>query len=239
MGPGPSTERELVLKPVLNSSVAKLLNLNQSNFDKARIMAVKCELGSSWLKAVPNSACGTRLDDSCVRVSLGLRLDLPILTEYVCLCGANVEPLGYHGLSCRLGPGRQARHLAMNDFLVRCFQRANIPTIKETHGSHGGSLKLKNLAQTEKIKLQALFISESLVDIRSVLDNVTLNQVKYAEKEMQIKELNKKMEKFCDETQNRLKENEKLARKWSDVLKDKVETLASVVTKIENSVKCY
>ncbi|ESN95896.1 hypothetical protein HELRODRAFT_178811 [Helobdella robusta] len=49
----------------------------------------------------------------------GLRLGLPILTEYVFLCGANVEPLGYHGLSCRLGPGRRARHSAMNDFLVR------------------------------------------------------------------------------------------------------------------------
>ncbi|ESN90602.1 hypothetical protein HELRODRAFT_166294 [Helobdella robusta] len=120
--------------PFISSSVAKLLDLNQSNFDKARIMAVKSKLGSSWLKAVPNSACGTRLDDSCVRVSLGLRLGLPILTEYVCLCGANVEPLGYHGLSCRLGPGRQARHSAMNNFFVRCFQRANIPTIKEPTG---------------------------------------------------------------------------------------------------------
>ncbi|ESO01930.1 hypothetical protein HELRODRAFT_161132 [Helobdella robusta] len=128
--------------PFISSSVAKLLDLNQSNFDKARIMAVKSELGSSWLKAVPNSACGTRLDDSCVRVSLGLRLGLPILTEYVCLCGANVEPLGYHGLSGRLGPGRQAPHSAMNDFLVRCFQRANIPTIKEPTGfMEEGSLR--------------------------------------------------------------------------------------------------
>ncbi|ESO02915.1 hypothetical protein HELRODRAFT_174380 [Helobdella robusta] len=128
--------------PFISSSVAKLLDLNQSNFDKTRIMAVKSELGSSWLKAVPNSACGTRLDDSCVRVILGLRLSLPILTEYVCLCGANVEPLGYHGLSCRLGPGRQARHSAMNDFLVRCFQRANIPTIKEpTNLMEKGSLR--------------------------------------------------------------------------------------------------
>ncbi|ESO11011.1 hypothetical protein HELRODRAFT_167530 [Helobdella robusta] len=42
-------------------------------------MAVKSELGSSWLKAVPNSACGTKLDDSCVRVSLGLRLGLRAL----------------------------------------------------------------------------------------------------------------------------------------------------------------
>ncbi|ESO01848.1 hypothetical protein HELRODRAFT_161026 [Helobdella robusta] len=128
--------------PFISSSVAKLLDLNQSNFDKAKIMAVKSELGSSWLKAVPNSACGTRLDDSCVRVSLGLRLGLPILTEYVCLCGANVEPLGYHGLSCPLGPCRQARHSAMNDFLDRCFQRANIATIKEPTGlMEEGSLR--------------------------------------------------------------------------------------------------
>ncbi|ESN95404.1 hypothetical protein HELRODRAFT_179478 [Helobdella robusta] len=128
--------------PFISSSVTKLLDLNQSNFDKARIMAVKSELESSWLKAVLNSANGTRLDDSCVRVSLGLRLSLPILTEYVCLCGANVKPLGYHGLSCRLGPGRQARHSAMNNFLVRCFQRANILTIKKpTSFMEKGSLR--------------------------------------------------------------------------------------------------
>ncbi|ESO02887.1 hypothetical protein HELRODRAFT_174329 [Helobdella robusta] len=46
-----------------------------------------------------------------------------------CACGARVDQLGYQSLSCRLGPGRQARHTAINEYLVRCFQKASIPVI--------------------------------------------------------------------------------------------------------------
>ncbi|ESO04719.1 hypothetical protein HELRODRAFT_172394 [Helobdella robusta] len=122
------------IAPCLNRSVDQWLQLNGSTFDKARIMAVKSELGSAWLRALPITSCGTRLDDSCVRVSLGLRLGAQIVTEYECACGARVDELGYHSLSCRLGPGRQARHTAVNEYLVRCFQKAGIPVIKEPMG---------------------------------------------------------------------------------------------------------
>ncbi|ESO04338.1 hypothetical protein HELRODRAFT_172700 [Helobdella robusta] len=76
------------IAPCLNRSVDRWLQLNSSTFDKARIMAVKSELGSTWLRALPNTSCGTRLDDSCVRVSLDLRLEAQIVTEYECACGA-------------------------------------------------------------------------------------------------------------------------------------------------------
>ncbi|ESN95706.1 hypothetical protein HELRODRAFT_179181 [Helobdella robusta] len=97
-------------------------------------MAVKNELGSAWLRALPITPCGTRLDDSCVHVSLGLRLGAQIVTEYECACGARVDELGYHSLSCRLGPGKQARHTAVNEYLVQCFQKTGIPVIKEPMG---------------------------------------------------------------------------------------------------------
>ncbi|ESN93574.1 hypothetical protein HELRODRAFT_180893 [Helobdella robusta] len=46
------------------------------------------------------------MDDAAVRVSLGLRLGLSVVTKYDCKWGARVEPLGYQGISCRLGSGR-------------------------------------------------------------------------------------------------------------------------------------
>ncbi|ESN97421.1 hypothetical protein HELRODRAFT_178213 [Helobdella robusta] len=66
--------------------------------------------------------------------SLCLRLGLTIVSGYKCLCGFDVAALGHHGLSCRLGSGRQARPSAMNGYLSRLFQKANIPTIKEPAG---------------------------------------------------------------------------------------------------------
>ncbi|ESN92797.1 hypothetical protein HELRODRAFT_164914 [Helobdella robusta] len=34
-------------------------------------------------------------------------MGLPVVSEYRCLCGADVSSLGYHGLSCKLGSSRQ------------------------------------------------------------------------------------------------------------------------------------
>ncbi|ESO04247.1 hypothetical protein HELRODRAFT_172603 [Helobdella robusta] len=80
------------------------------------------------------TACVTRLDATSIRLSLGLRLGLPIVSKYICLSRSNVCPLGYHCLLCKLDSGRQARHLAMNNYLFRLFQKANIPAIKGPAG---------------------------------------------------------------------------------------------------------
>ena len=121
-------------KPFLERSHQTVSSAASSNFDRARLLAVGSDLGSAWLKVRPNSACDTRLDDGCVRMSIGLRLGLPIVAPHVCQCGGEVSPLGYHGLSCNLGPGRQSRHAAMNDLIVKLLQRAGIAAIKEPPG---------------------------------------------------------------------------------------------------------
>ncbi|ESN95674.1 hypothetical protein HELRODRAFT_179145 [Helobdella robusta] len=118
-------------EPFLNKSKIFLEKMNDSLLNKARLMAVKSDLGSVWLRAVPSTACGTRLDNASIRVDLCLRLGLPVVSEYRCLCGAYVFSLGYHGLSCKFGSGGQARHSAMNDYLIRLFQKAYIPAIKQ------------------------------------------------------------------------------------------------------------
>ncbi|ESO02916.1 hypothetical protein HELRODRAFT_174381 [Helobdella robusta] len=86
-------------KHFLNKSKISLDKMNDAPLNKARLMAVKSDLGSAWLRAVPSTACGTRLDNASIRVSLCLRLGLPVVSEYRCLCGADVSFLSYHGLS--------------------------------------------------------------------------------------------------------------------------------------------
>ncbi|ESO10213.1 hypothetical protein HELRODRAFT_168096 [Helobdella robusta] len=66
---------------------------------------------------------------------LGLRLGAQIITEYECACGARVDELGYFSLSCRLGPERQARHTAVNEYLV---PKGWYPGYKRTHGFDRG-----------------------------------------------------------------------------------------------------
>lgn len=50
------------------------------------------------------------------------------------LCGDTADAMGYHGLSCRVGPYRNARHNALNDIIKRALGRANVPARVEQHG---------------------------------------------------------------------------------------------------------
>ena len=47
------------------------------------------------------------------------------------ICGASVDAKGLHGLSCKGGTGRSARHHALNDLLWRALSKADIPAVKE------------------------------------------------------------------------------------------------------------
>ena len=48
-----------------------------------------------------------------------------------CNCGTWVDCLGTHGLSCKLGTGRRARHQQLNDLVWRALERASIPSCRE------------------------------------------------------------------------------------------------------------
>ena len=84
-----------------------------------------------WLHALPVSSCGLRLDDEAIRVAIGLRLGTPLCAEHTCNCGAWVDCMGTHGLSCKLGTGRLARHQQLNDLVWRALERASIPSCRE------------------------------------------------------------------------------------------------------------
>ena len=66
------------------------------------------------------------MDDEVIRVAVGLRLGLPLC--YLCgSCGAEVDELGTHGLSCRFSKGRHSRHVAVNDSIKRSLEAVKVP----------------------------------------------------------------------------------------------------------------
>ena len=77
------------------------------------------------------SACGLHLEDNAIRVAVGLRLSSAICETHTCPCGATVDSLGQHALSCRKNPGRVQRHAQINDLIHRALIRAEIPSSKE------------------------------------------------------------------------------------------------------------
>ncbi|ESN95609.1 hypothetical protein HELRODRAFT_179063 [Helobdella robusta] len=52
------------------------------------------EFGFEWLRKIPNTAYGTRMDDTGVRASLGLRFGLSVITGYDCKCGSKAKTAG-------------------------------------------------------------------------------------------------------------------------------------------------
>ena len=75
----------------------------------------------------PMSAIGLRMDDEVLRVAVGLRLGVTLCRPHKChQCGAEVNHLGLHGLSCRRSQGR---HL-----LKRSLASAKIPSLLEPTG---------------------------------------------------------------------------------------------------------
>ncbi|KAI8425066.1 hypothetical protein MSG28_006934 [Choristoneura fumiferana] len=63
-----------------------------------------------------------------LRIAAGLRLGVGICESNNCVsCGAPVDRLGQHGLSCSSGAGRLSRHATLNDILRRALVSANVP----------------------------------------------------------------------------------------------------------------
>ena len=89
---------------------------------RARLLAVSCSKSGAWLHAMPISSVGLRMNDDVVRIAVSLRLGVPFCHPHVCsCCGAEVNNLGTHGLSCRFSKGPHSRHAALNDIIKRAL----------------------------------------------------------------------------------------------------------------------
>ena len=113
-------------------------SITSSNHHKihraTRLLAVSAAHSSDWLNALPIASCGLRLNNEDIRVAIGLRLGTALCQPHLCPCGASVEEDCLHGLLCKLGNGKHARHSTLNDLMARTLLRANIPCVKEPPG---------------------------------------------------------------------------------------------------------
>ena len=101
----------------------------------ARLLAASSMESGAWLQALPVSPLGLRMDDTTVRVAVGLRLGSPLCRLHTCHhCGAEVDHLATHGLSCRWSEGRHFRHAALNDIVHRALSSAKVPSRLEPAG---------------------------------------------------------------------------------------------------------
>ena len=108
------------------------LRLSHSEVDTIRLAHASLPETGWWLQAMPSRNIGTLLTDRDFIQAAAFRLGLPVCQEQLCPCGASVDRLGLHRLSCnKLASGRLARHAALNDLVSRAFQQAGVANSRE------------------------------------------------------------------------------------------------------------
>ena len=120
--------------PVVAEAVDSISRLNQDPYHMARWKAALDPHSGDWLKALPISAIGLRLDNEAVRIAVGIRLGCNLCTPHTCICSEFVDARGTHGLACRHNKGRLIRHSLLNDVVHRTLTKAGFPAMKEPAG---------------------------------------------------------------------------------------------------------
>jgi len=108
-----------------------LLNSASDAKTKACLLSVASSESGVWLGALPVPSLGTKLDDESLRMALDSRLGVPNIK---CVCGANVDVFGTHGLSCRRSGGCIPRHAAVNETVCRALVSGGMPAVLEPVG---------------------------------------------------------------------------------------------------------
>ena len=117
------------------ASSESLLECATDPKSRAHLLAATSRSAGAWLDALPISSLGLRMDDETVRIAVGLRLGSSLCRPHPCChCGALVDHLGTHGLSCRQSEGRHYRHAAINNIVYRAMSAAKIPSRLEPSG---------------------------------------------------------------------------------------------------------
>ena len=75
-----------------------------------------------------------KMDNSSVRIAVGLRLGIHLVHSHQCCCGTTVTSDGHHGLSCKKSAGRQSRHSQINGIIHRAFLSADVLATREPTG---------------------------------------------------------------------------------------------------------
>ena len=69
-----------------------------------------------------------------LKIACGLHLGSRLCNIHTCICGAKVDPLGRHGLSCKKQRGRYVRHEEVNKLIKRGLDQAKVTSTLEPVG---------------------------------------------------------------------------------------------------------
>ena len=106
--------------PFIAATVTSLLEAVWCTITTGHFSSACCATPKSgaWFNAIPISSLGLQMDDDVMRIAAGLRLGVAIC--HLCSsCGADVDSLDNHGLSCRSSSGCHCRHAAVNDIVKK------------------------------------------------------------------------------------------------------------------------
>ena len=88
--------------PRVQDRADSLLSDTNDARSRAHLLAVSTKESGGWLKALPISSLGLRMDDETLRIAIGLRLGCPLSLPHICAhCGEHVDQFATHGLSCK------------------------------------------------------------------------------------------------------------------------------------------
>ena len=118
----------------INESIFDMLVTESDDTNKLRIISAEGKVQAGWNNALPCRSLGLMLTDVHLRISIALRLGLPICEPHTCKCGQPVDNFGTQGLSCRRSAGRNQSHAMINDVTKRALGSANIPSVLEPPG---------------------------------------------------------------------------------------------------------
>ncbi|HEY9805674.1 MAG TPA: reverse transcriptase domain-containing protein, partial [Candidatus Obscuribacterales bacterium] len=131
---GLDARKQRIWDDQLCQKAALQLREGKDEYASARLLAVCSSGAGAWLNAIPISTLGLNLDNSALRIAVGLRLGVPLVLPHQCSCGVHVDKFAHHGLACRKSAGRHLRHNLMNDTILRALQSADIPAVREPPG---------------------------------------------------------------------------------------------------------
>lgn len=126
---GPAAKKQKAWDGLRAQSIAvSLLEHSANDEECACLLSVSTKESSAWLRALPVSNLGLRMDDNTVRIAVGLRLGTDICVPHSCKqCGADINKLGRHALSCRQSERRHQQHAELNQIIKRGFTAAKVP----------------------------------------------------------------------------------------------------------------
>ena len=112
----------------------EVANMDKSQMAMARMLSVATYESGSLYTGLPNTVDGTRLSDTELTMAVGLRLGVVVAALSTCICGATLDELGHHALTCNRGLERFRRHEALNQCIRSMFSAAGHAALLEPRG---------------------------------------------------------------------------------------------------------